>query len=341
MCRSRSRSDTSYFTARASSDAKEKTRVTPSAKNTSSPETPSSTPTATDSTASTESTSSTATPSPDSSSTSSPAPQSSSESSEKALRAALASLYPLKDVPLALSVGYLDAQGKGTVLAASMEVDTDALDFGDIAEYPRFAWADVWGVAIDDRGGFATFKQVLKLEHGPIHRFLRRYVQWSQQLPLPPGLYQVRIAVRDRRTGHIGTASQWVEIPEPASLALSSIFLAEPNLEKDPALVSVRRRFRRDWRLRFQTFIYNTQGAAASDLTLRVEVLRDGVSVMTLPEANASRGASTDPSRLPFSGEFSLSNLSPGRYVLQISAAAAQSKLAARQQANFIVEENR
>jgi len=269
------------------------------------------------------------------------ASQSSAESTEKALRAALASLYPLKDVPLALSVGYLDAQGKGTVLAASMEVDIDALDFGDIAVYPRFAWADVWGVAIDDRGSFATFKQALKLEHGPLHRFMRRYVQWSQQLPLPPGLYQVRVAVRDRRTGRIGTASQWVEIPEPTSPALSSIFLAEPGPGADPALVSVKRRFRRNARLRFQTFIYNTQGAAASDVMLHVEVLRDGVSVMTLPDAKPSSVASQDPARLPFSGEFSLGNLPPGRYVIQISAAAAQSKLAATQQANFIVEENR
>lgn len=337
-----------YFTARASTDTKEKTRNAPNEKSTSSTASPLSTTTPTPSTSSTEPPStastesaSTAKPTSDSASTSSPSTQTSNESSEKALRAALASLYPLKDVPLALSVGYLDAPEKGTVLAASMEVDTDALDFGDETVYPRFALADVWGVAIDDRGSFASFKQVLKLDHGPIHRFLRRYVQWSQQLPLPPGLYQVRIAVRDRRTGRVGTASQWVEIPEPTSPALSSIFLAEPNPGKDPAMVSVKRRFHRDSRLRFQTFVYNAQGAAASDVTLRVEVLRDGVSVLTLPEAKPSRTASTDPSRLPFSGELSLSDLPPGRYVIQISAAAAQSKLAATQQANFIIEENR
>lgn len=331
-----------YFTARASSGLKEKPRKQTAVKDTSSTATPSSTSTATPSPSPTSTpteSESSSTASPESPSTSTPSlaspPGASAEPPEKALRAALASLYPLKGLPLALSVGYLDAQGKGTVLAASMEVDTGALDFGDITSDTRFALADVWGVAIDDRGSFASFKQVLTLDHGPIHRFLRRFVQWSQQLQLPPGLYQVRVAVRDRRTGRVGSASQWVEIPQPTSPALSSIFLAEAR--QGTALVNVSRRFRRNSRLRFQTFVYNAQGSAGSDVTLRVEVLRDGASVLTLPEANPSRGASTDPARLPFSGEFSLAGLPPGRYVLQISA-AAQSKTQSTQQANFILE---
>jgi hypothetical protein len=264
-------------------------------------------------------------------------PRASVESPEKSLRAALASLYPLKGLPLALSVGYLDAEGKGTVLAASMEIDTEALDFGDITADSRVALADVWGVAIDDRGSFASFKQVLTLEHGTIHRFQRRFVQWSQQLQLPPGLYQVRVAARDRRTGRMGTASQWVEIPEPTSPALSSIFLAESKPRGEVVPVNVSRRFSRGSRLRFQTFVYNAGGPTPSDVTLRVELLRDGASVLTLPEANTSRGASSDPARLTFSGELSLAELPPGRYVIQISA-AAQSRPAATQQANFILE---
>jgi VWFA-related protein len=326
-----------YFSARSSSGVKDKTRNAPAVKNISSTATPSSTSTATatPSSSSSESPSST-TPS---SSTSSPSsvPRATVESPEKALRAALASLYPLKGLPLSLSVGYLDAQGKGTVLAASMEIDAEALDFGDITADSRVALADVWGVAIDDRGSFASFKQVLTLEHGTIHRFQRRFVQWSQQLQLPPGLYQVRVAVRDRRTGRTGTASQWVEIPAPTSPALSSIFLAESRPGTTTLPVNVSRRFTRGSRLRFQTFVYNAGGPTPSDVTLRVELLRDGASVLTLPEANPSRGASTDPARLPFSGELSLAELPPGRYVIQISA-AAQSRPAATQQANFILE---
>jgi len=331
-----------YFSARASSGANEKTRKRPdktrdasAVKDTSSTEPPSS--------ASTSSTSATPSPSTStlSSSTSTPtsARQSPAESPETALRAALASLYPLKGLPLALSVGYLDARGKGTVLAASMQLDSEALDFGEgePEKLSEGARVDVWGVAIDDRGSFASFRQTLSLKREMLTRAGLRFAQWGQQLQLPPGLYQVRVAARDRRTGRVGSASQWVEIPAPTSPALSSIFLAEARQGSGVVPVNVSRRFTRASRLRFQTFVYNAQGSNASGVTLRVEVLRDGTSVLTLPEANPSRGASTDPARLPFSGELSLADLPPGRYVIQISA-AAQSKPAAMQQANFILE---
>ena len=317
-----------YFSARASSGLKDKTRKRSAVKDASPTATPSST-------------SSSSPPSP----TPSPASQPSAESPEKALRAALASLYPLKGLPLALSVGYMDAPEKGTVLAASMQLDSEALDFGggdgdgadSSADSSDVAQVDVWGVAIDDRGSFASFKQTLGLKRDTLARAGVRFAQWGQQLQLPPGLYQVRVAVRERRTGRVGTASQWVEIPRPTSPALSSIFLAEAKQGAGTAPVNVSRRFTRSSRLRFQTFVYNAQGSADSGVTLRVEVLRDGVSVMALPEANPPRGASTDLARLPFSGELSLAELPPGRYVIQISA-AAQSRTSATQQANFILE---
>lgn len=325
-----------YFSARASSDTADKTRdATDKARDASAVKDTSST-AAPSSTTPSEAPSLSSTP-PSPTSGSSSTQRTSGESAESSLRDALASLYPLKDIPLSLSVGYLDAPGKGTVLAASMEIDVRALDFGELEM--EDAKADVWGVAIDDRGSFASFKQVLTLEREKLHRRRLRFVQWSQQLPLKPGLYQVRVAARDRRTGRVGSASQWVEIPEPASPALSSIFLAETRagVAEPTVPVNVTRRFSRASRLRFQTFVYNAQGSSPSDVTLRVELLRDGASVLTLPDAKPSRGGAADSARLPFSGEVSLAELPPGRYVIQISA-APQSKLAVKQQANFIIE---
>ncbi|MFL6258062.1 MAG: hypothetical protein ACJ74T_23880 [Pyrinomonadaceae bacterium] len=33
-------------------------------------------------------------------------------------------------------------------------------------------------------------------------------------VPLKPGIYQVRVAARDERSGVLGSASQWVVIPD-------------------------------------------------------------------------------------------------------------------------------
>jgi len=39
-----------------------------------------------------------------------------------------------------------------------------------------------------------------------------RFIKWTEVLPLPTGLYQVRVSVRDRKTGHTGSAMTWIEI---------------------------------------------------------------------------------------------------------------------------------
>jgi VWFA-related protein len=274
---------------------------------------------------------------------------------EDELRAALASLYPRRELPLAVSAGYMDTAEKGTVLAASMQLDSELLDFGDDAgggdakaggaaktngasDSGGEAKVDVWGIAIDDRGSFATFKQVLGVSRAALATSGQRFVLWNQQLPLPPGLYQLRVAARDRRTGRTGSQSQWVEIPAaaPGRLSLSSVFLGEVRSGAEAARrvsVNVGRRFARGSRLRFQTYVY---GAAGAPVSVRVRLLRDGVTALTLP-APAAAAAGQDAARVAYTGELELSGLEPGRYVLEVTAEGA-SKSVATQQADFVVE---
>jgi VWFA-related protein len=257
-------------------------------------------------------------------------------SAENELRAALASLYPRRDLPLALSVGYLDAPQKGTVLAASMQLDGGVLDFG---EHGEGAQVDVLGIALDDRGSFATFKQVLAVPRDALEKSGERFVQWSQQLQLPPGLYQVRVAARDRRSGRTGSQSQWIEIPgaTPGAVSLSSVFVASPKDGGASSPVNVGRRFARGSRLRFQSFVYGA-GAGHADVTATVSVVRGGETVLTLPPRGLTADGAADPARIPFAGELSLEGLPAGRYVLRISAVDARTKSSASQQTGFTVE---
>jgi len=258
---------------------------------------------------------------------------------EDELRAALASLYPRRDLPLALSVGYLDAPQKGTVLAASMQLDGEMLDFG---EQGAGAQVDVLGIALDDRGSFATFKQVLNVPRDALAKSGERVVQWSQQLQLPAGLYQVRVAARDRQSGRTGSQSQWVEIPgaTPGGISLSSIFVGAPKADAAPSTpVNVSRRFARGSRLRFQSFVYGAGvGEGRADVAAMVSVVRDGETVLTLPSRGLPAGGVTDPARVPFSGELPLEGLPAGRYVLRISAVDARTKSSASQQTVFTIE---
>jgi hypothetical protein len=72
---------------------------------------------------------------------------------------------------------------------------------------------DVLGIAVDDRGKFSNFSQKLDIPREVVFAKDDHSIRWNQALSLSPGLYQVRIAVRDRQTGRTGSAMTWIEIP--------------------------------------------------------------------------------------------------------------------------------
>lgn len=269
-------------------------------------------------------------------------------SPEAELLRALGSLYPVRALPVSLSVGYVNTPTKGMMLTASMQVDLAALE--DVGQSVDQSVAqtgaekreiDVLGVALDDRGSISSFKQKLSINPADVVKAGERAVLWNQELFLRPGLYQVRLAVRDRQSGRAGSAMQWIEIPVASgALSMSSIFIgerarAESSAEK--VRVSVTRSFNRGSRLRYQTFVYNAAGGADADVMVQVEILREGKSVQTLPPAKLLTSSPNDPARISFSGEVGLHQLPTGRYVLQITATDKKSGSTVSRQTDFIV----
>ena len=122
----------------------------------------------------------------------------------------------------------MQTEDKGTALDVSMQIDSEVLSF-DGPEGKQEAIVDVLGIALDDRGLFSTFKQKVRVPREAVQSKDQRFVTWSQSLPLPPGLYQVRVATRDSKSGRTGSAIGWIEIPQlaPAMFSMSSLFLGE------------------------------------------------------------------------------------------------------------------
>lgn len=264
------------------------------------------------------------------------------------LLAALAALYPRRGLPVALSAGYTDTGAEGTVVNVSMQLGRAAFDF-DAPGASRKALVDVAGAAIDDRGRIGSFKQLLTITPEVAAGDNSQNVVWHQRLHLKPGLYQVRVALRDRATGRTGSAMQWVEIPDltKGDFALSSIFLGEREPQATGAgreaagpravAVDVDRRFARGGVLRFQTYVYNAARAASgAEVRLQAQVLRGTTPLITtqtfkVPDAG-------DPARLPFWSELSLGQLAPGRYVLRLTATDLTNSRTAVERVNFYVE---
>ena len=131
-------------------------------------------------------------------------------SAEEQLTLALGSLYARRDVPTAVSA-VVRTTSQHIGLALSMTLDATLLTLESVAG-KESAIVDVLGAAIDDRGVCSTFRQKLEIPAAVLRG--NRLIKWKQFLPLPAGLYQVRMAVRDRRSARIGSAMTWIEIPK-------------------------------------------------------------------------------------------------------------------------------
>ncbi len=276
--------------------------------------------------------------------------QQQAQTPEAGLLMALGSLYPHRTLPTALSVGYVQEPDQGSALKASMQIEREALDV-TTGEAEK-SEVDVLGAAIDDRGVIVTFKQVLTITSDPSSQNQRQPVVWNQQLKLPPGLYQVRVAVRERSSGRTGGAQQWIEVPDLSTgrFSLSSLFLGErktPARDEKfataprPIMIDVDRRFTRSSVLRFQAYIYNAaRGAATSspDVEIQTRVFRDNQIILNAAAVKLPTDTTKDLARLPYWAEISLDQLPPGRYALQVTAIDRTTKASVSQRAAFVVE---
>lgn len=176
-----------------------------------------------------------------------------------------------------------------------------------------------------------------------------------------PGIYQFRVAARDNQSGRIGTAFQFLEVPEfkPNNLALSSILLAAAprrsnsssiNAETTEAPpINVERRFARASRMIVQLYVYNasvnaaaTNDAAAAapapNVEIEIKVLRGTDSVLNAPPHKLALAGSTDLTRIRYNAAVPLQSLTPGTYKLQIIARDQIARKSVTRDVDFIVQ---
>jgi hypothetical protein len=222
----------------------------------------------------------------------------------------------------------------------------------DGPEGKQEATVDVLGVALDDRGSFSSFKQRLKIPREATLSKAQRFVTWSQTLAVPPGLYQVRVAVRDSQSGRTGGAVEWIELPriEPDRFSMSSLFLTErladsgiPDNGTERNRTAVDHHFARTSVLRFQTYVYNASRNARAaevwpDVWISAQISRGNQQVMTIAPTRIPPDGSKDLWRLSYWSDIALKELPPGSYALQVSATDRASGVNSSQRIRFSVE---
>jgi VWFA-related protein len=120
-----------------------------------------------------------------------------------------------RQIPTDLALGFEQMPGVGTKVSATIQIGRDALSF-DLNDGKRVADLDIGGIFYDSKGKpVSSFVGRLKIFPAPESSSVTKSSQavYSFYAWLPAGLYQVRVGVRDLKSGRIGSAMQWIEVP--------------------------------------------------------------------------------------------------------------------------------
>lgn len=262
---------------------------------------------------------------------------------------ALQSPFVLKALPVHLNAGRLFQSDRGNILTISYLVDVNAADLlaGKEKEGIKI---DVLGVIANRDGkSVGDFSEHLSWAGDPTGqtRPASEAFAHSRFIVLEPGVYQVRVAARDPRSGRAGSAWEWIDVPPstPGKISMSSVFLQEQTTETVAGLdldalrktqFSVRRSFSPQSQVRFLLNIYNS---ADTGVQVQTKIYR-GNQVVNQSPARSLQAApqNANGGAIFFSSELPLKGLPPGAYTLEITATGYSTNAGATQRIAFWIQ---
>jgi len=232
-----------------------------------------------------------------------------------------ATTMPVKVTPL-----WSYSSDGGASVRALLHIDSDDLTFVAGDDGRSVAIAETVGVVVDANGAVVNARNATISVRRDPNDTREGGVTYSLLVPVPkPGGYQLRFAVRDTHSDAIGSAGEFIEVPDVhrGAFALSSVLLgagtsavtsfdeAASDDDTGPAV----RQFNPGDQLLYTYEVYN----AAGDVDASPSVWRDGKQLFTAPPASLQ--STTDGGPLRAVGTLQLgSQLTSGDYVLQIDA---------------------
>jgi VWFA-related protein len=257
------------------------------------------------------------------------------------LNAAITSPFAVNDISLRLNSIFGNNAG-GSFVTALLHIDTKGVKFVDTPEGSKKAVLDVLAMTFGDNGvpvdqvarSFTftvkpdVYESVLK------SGFLLNFTYPVQKA----GAYQFRVAVRDAQAQTVGSANQFIEIPDLAKnrLTVSGILLENLTKEQwsyssnaarpagappktveptDPLGDTSVRRFKRDTVLRYGYEVYNAKAAVSA----KIRIFKDDKLILDGQEVPVDLAGQADPQRIKTGGALNLPpGMVPGDYVMQI-----------------------
>ena len=269
------------------------------------------------------------------------------------LKTALMSPFGANDIGLRLTTMFTNFAEGGSLLRSLVHITAQDLTFVDEPNGGHKATFDLGIVLFGDNGRVrdSQSRLVTLILHGREYEgAMQNGIVYTLDTPLKlSGEFQFRIALRDQNSSRIGSAGQFIQIPnlQNGRLALSGVVLLRdstadqnqpntrpsnvpssgslPQIQNDEISSSPAvRQFHLGSKLLFACSVYNAQLNPSTHLprlTVQTRIFRDGKIVLAGSELPIDASGQSDLKRIANIGRLQLgAEFSPGYYVLQIVA---------------------
>lgn len=257
------------------------------------------------------------------------------------LKAALTSPFAAEGVTVRLNALFGNDQANGSYVRSLLHIDASDLTFTDEKDGMKKVVFDVLAVSFGENGQAAD--QIAKTYTFPIKPEIYERLRadgFVYDLVFPvkdPGTYQYRMAIRDTVSGRIGSASQFIEVPnlKKKQLTLSGIALVSYSPDqwnrraasndgssgRGPIADTALRRIKSGSVLQYGYDIYNAKPGPSKhpNLNARIRIFRDGKIFLDGTPHSVPTDGQKDLARIHASGAIEAGrSMVPGDYILQV-----------------------
>ncbi len=261
---------------------------------------------------------------------------------EQQILHALYSPFGARDLTMQMTSFFFNSEKGGSFVRSLLHIDSSKLTFSDAENGEKTAKLEIVTFTFDENG--KTVENYgrafgLRFNEAEYKRVLKQGLVYQHDTPiLKPGAYQFKIVLRDAPAEKLGAAGQFINVPDLKKnrLALSGLTLtgrlvpsaessaqppAQPPVNDETQPTPAVRRFARTGAFEYYTIAYNPQlnkQTQQSQLTIQVEVYKDGKAIYQSQPRPVELTGQTDPKRLVCAGQLSLNGLPPGDYLFHL-----------------------
>jgi VWFA-related protein len=261
------------------------------------------------------------------------------------LETALVSPFAVSGINMRLNALFGGEQKTGPFVRSLLHINANDLKFVDEKDGSKKAVIDVLAMSFGDNGQIVdqlAKNYALILKPDAYRKAVADGIVYQFAFPVKkPGAYQYRVAIRDTQGGKVGSASQFIEVPnlKKNRLTLSGIVLENLTVKTNPLADTALRRVKRGSLLSYNYLVYNAKliGAKQLQLQTKIRVFQDGKLVLDGQQKPLTLTSQTDMRQLKARGAVAIGDkFMPGDYVLQIIVTDALAKAKEQTATQFV-----